>query len=432
MHKILLETYGCTLNQADSDIMEGMLKASGFEVERAAGAAPIPRPGESIIVNTCTVKKATEQKISHRLKVLHASGANVVVTGCMAGANPDIIRANAPNAKILPPGRIAEIPKAFGFGNGISEKAGIKNPDKSGLVPASGTVVSRIPLSEGCLSSCNFCETKFARGPLRSFSEELILKAIEKNVAMGSKEIELTAQDVGAYGLDRKTNIAELAAKVGGISGEFMVRIGMLNPEHLWRYMDGIAEALNSERLYKFIHLPLQSGSNKILKSMGRRYSIEDFTAHVKELRRKTKGITIETDLIVGYPGETEEDFSETLEAVSRIKPTITNISKFTPRPHATASGMKQLANSVIKERCVRLSRHVRQMQHEEFSRMVGSVQKTLITEKNRKSVSGKSLSYLSVAVTNCTDAHLGKFEDVRIDSNSYACLIGRSEAHSL
>lgn len=426
--KILIETYGCTLNQADSDIMHGILEKQGVHVEKGRYDSESHSSYDFVIINTCTVKKATEQKITERLRSLNHLGSRLVVTGCMAGANSDLIERIVPKASLISSGNIMRIYDA------VSEIADGKRAayllqghnDKSGSIPSSGSLIARIPISEGCLSSCSFCETKFARGPLNSFSEELILKAIELNVRKGSKEIELTSQDTGAYGADKGTDIAELVNKATSIDGDFMVRIGMLNPEHLHKYLDGLLEAYRSKKVYKFIHLPVQSGSDRVLSEMGRRYSAEEFTRYAHEIRSKIPDMCIATDVIIGYPTETWEEFEETEHLLRSLGITITNISKYGSRPHTKASSMKQHKGSVMKERSLHISRMVREMQHAAFSSYLGMKIPVLITESGGKSITGRTSSYIPVAVTDANESDMGKRIDVRITGNSYACIIGR------
>ncbi len=428
MERILIETHGCTLNRADSGIMRSVLESKGFEVDSKRYS--YSEGGyDYVIVNTCTVKKQTEQRITERLGRMRALGKRLVVTGCMASANSDMIAKVVPEASIVGTSRISEIGDVIedlreGGKSTLTEY--VKGDKLANYVAGKGRqVIARIPVSEGCISSCSFCETKFARGPLNSFSEELILRAAKMSIDSGAKEIELTSQDMGAYGLDRRTNVAKLSSALSSIEGEFRIRIGMLNPEHLYRYIDDLIYAYNNGKLFKFIHLPVQSGSDSVLRKMGRRYTSDEFRGYARELREKVNGMNIETDIIIGYPAESEDDFAETVNLLEDVKPDVTNLSKFSRRPHAPASRIAGLDNSVIKSRSIMLSRMVRRMQHEEYSRFVGTVRRVLITEENRKSYAGRDDSYRAVAVTNIDDpSELGRFIDVRVTGNSYACLI--------
>lgn len=415
--KAYIKTYGCTLNQADSEIISSVLRANDVGITNSESSADV------VIVNTCTVKRATSQKILYELSKLSNSGKGLVVTGCMAGANQDLIERYAPNASMITMPNIDSITSVA-----MDSRSGVRTvmnqyrkTDRLALLDPANSVIARIPVNDGCSSACSFCETKFARGPLNSFSEKLILASIESNVKNGTKEIQLTSQDMGAYGIDKGTNIVQLMERISMIGGDFRVRVGMLNPEHLHRYFDAFAEALGSDRFYKFAHLPVQSGSNATLRAMKRHYTIEEFDGFVNELREKIPGITIETDIIAGFPSETDSDFDETLDFVKRTKPEVTNVSRFGSRPHAAASLMKQQTSDVINLRSNRLSRVVRSIQHEINDRFIGKKLDVIITEKNSKSFNGRNASYKQVVMPKRegTDRQIGSVHSVLINSAS-------------
>ena len=367
-------------------------------------------------------QKGNRAEVPYALNNLDNAGRKVVVTGCMAGANRDLIEKYAPNASIVTTPNI----------DGISDVAldaakgrrtvlnKYRKSERLALLEPSKSIIAKIGVSDGCVSSCSFCETKFARGSLNSFPEQLILNAIRNSVNKGAKEVQLTSQDMGAYGIDRKTNIAELMAGIAEIEGDFKVRIGMLNPEHLGKYFDALVEQLkNAERFYSFIHLPVQSGSNKILREMKRNCKIEEFDAYAKELRRRIPGITIEIDIIVGFPTETDSDFEETAEFIKRTWPDVTNISRFGARPHAPASGLKQQESETINLRSIKLSRIVRSVQHEINDRFIGKKLNLIITEANEKSFNGRTQGYKQVVLPKGGNIRVGSVIDALIKSAS-------------
>jgi MiaB-like tRNA modifying enzyme len=417
---VLVETYGCTLNQADSDIMQSLLQNAGYSVSTRA------EPGaygdfDYVVLNTCTVKGVTEQRILDRISRLKGKGRKLVVAGCLASASPEKIRRIAPESTILSTRDIDNVVNALETGNSFAQR---RSADKAGLLPLYGNVITRIPISEGCLSSCSFCETKFARGSLNSFSEDVIVRAIEMNVKAGAKEIELASQDTGAYGLDRNTNIANLLSRVSEIEGQFRVRVGMLNPEHLHRYFDDLAYALNDNRIYKFLHLPVQSGSDRILSAMSRHYTVDEYVGYCREAKRRVNGLNIATDVIVGYPAETEEDFAETLNLLKAIRPNITNISRFAARPHARASRLKQLRTEIIKQRSIEASRLSREIQTGIRKGFIGQRRRVLITEKG-KSMMGRDDSYYQISITS-GHAVIGEFIDAEIIGVSPGSMLGK------
>ena len=423
MKKVLIETYGCTLNQADSESMANILSNSGFRVEH--GDSKKTNDFDYLILNTCTVKKPTEQKILHRLKTLSEKKKKIIISGCMVGANKDLILSTMPGANLINNSNITRVLEAIrDLEEGRrAEYISIERIERASHVGITGSVIAKIPISDGCLSNCSFCETKFARGSLNSFPQDLILKAIRINVSKGSKEIELASQDTGAYGLDKHTNIADLVSSASDIDGKFRIRIGMLNPEHLHKYFDDLLEAYKSEKVYKFIHLPLQSGSNEILKDMGRNYTTEEFLSYVKEIRKKFSEMSIATDMIVGYPGESEDDFKDSVSILKEFEPAVTNVSKFSKRPHTRASRLKQLPNTIVKERSTTLSRIARQIESKEKKKFIGRIEEILITEQNKKSAVGRDENYRAVAIMG--NAVSGEVVKVKITGNSSACLVG-------
>ena len=423
MKKVLIETYGCTLNRADSESMANILSNSGFRVEH--GDSRKINDFDYLIINTCTVKKPTEQKILHRLKALSEKKKKIIISGCMVGANKDLLLSAMPGANLINNSNIIRVREAVrDLEEGRrAEYISRELTERASQAGMAGSVISRIPISDGCLSNCSFCETKFARGSLNSFPQDLILKAIRINVSKGSKEIELASQDTGAYGLDKHTNIADLVSLASEIDGKFKIRIGMLNPEHLPRYFDDLLEAYKSEKVYKFIHLPLQSGNDNVLRAMGRNYTTEEFLSYVKEIRKRFKEMSIATDMIVGYPGESEEGFNDSVNILKEFKPAVTNVSKFSKRPHARASRLKQLPNTIIKERSTTLSRIARQIENKEKKKFIGRIEEVLVTEQNKKSAAGRDENYRAVAIEG--NLNLGEFVRARITGNSSACMFG-------
>lgn len=426
--RVLIETYGCTLNQADSEMIGLLLEGGGYEVE--FGRYDARNDFDYVIVNTCTVKAPTEQKALLRLSRLKFLGKRLMVAGCMAGANPEKVRDAVPEASLIAPYRIGKVCEALDrMKNGETVTYTERHvEDKLALAGRSRSespVIAKVAIADGCLSDCSFCETRFARGPLNSFSGRLILESIRSSVARGAREIDVTAQDVGAYGMDKKTNIAELVAKASLISGDFRIRVGMLNPEHLHKYFDELVDAYGSGKVYKFIHLPVQSGSDNVLKSMGRGYTAEEFAERVGELRRKIPGISLETDVMVGYPTETRSDFEETVELIKKIKPEVSNVSRFSVRPHARASKLKQICSEEIKMRSIEMSALVRSIQEKGRREFIGRELKVLVTEKNRGSPAGRSDSYMQVVLEGA-DVPLGDFVSAKITGSTFAYLLGR------
>lgn len=333
---VFVKTYGCTLNQKDGEYIKGVLSKS-FKIVDSEEESDI------IIVNSCGVKSVTENKI---LSYIKSQTKPVYLGGCL----PKMINTKTLNVKgIFDTNTISKLPEQIK--NNIKENLSAIKEDKLKL-PSINTKedIIIIPIAEGCLGDCNYCSVKFARGKLKSYKIEDILKQVK------GKKILLTAQDTGCYGKDINTSLIELLNAITGVEGNFKIRVGMMNPEHVIPILNELIGIYKHPKILKFIHIPVQSGSNKILKDMNRRYTIGQFKKIVRELRKQIPEIHISTDIIVGYPTETEEDFKQTEQLLKELKFEIVNLSKFAPRPKTKASLLRQLPSDEIKRRSKILS----------------------------------------------------------------------------
>ena len=408
--KIYFETYGCTLNQADTDIMKGILVERGDAIVEKEGEADV------LVLNTCTVKGPTENKIIARLKTLN--GKRVVVAGCLS-INRKRVRSVLPNAPLVWPSavsRIAEAVDAAVEGLPVELNELKRAETKSRLYTAP---ILRVPISEGCTGNCHFCQTKLARPVLVSYSEKTIVEWISEGVRRGAKEIQLTSMDTGAYGIDRGTNLVELLKCINGIDGDFLVRLGMINPEHAKSMKDELIGIMKNGKLFRFIHAPVQSGSEKVCKEMGRKHTVKDFRDIVSSFRKEMPDVTIATDIIVGYPTETEEDFQKTVELLEEMKPNVVNLSKFTPRPGTKAAEMKQLPTEKIKERSRKMTEIVRRVCADNNRKYIGKTFPVLVTEKGK----GRTENYKQVAFKE--DAESGSRIKIKIKDANHGSLFG-------
>ncbi|MBI5228358.1 tRNA (N(6)-L-threonylcarbamoyladenosine(37)-C(2))-methylthiotransferase [Candidatus Micrarchaeota archaeon] len=433
MKKVYIETYGCTLNQADSDIMKGVLKQQGYEITEKE------EESDAIIVNTCTVKGATENKIFARMKELQKQGKKFVVAGCMS-ANEPKIRKYISNAPIVGTGALGKIGDAVTRSLGTSnsrEQITFKNYEsKDTLARVLTAPILRIPINDGCTSNCYFCQTKIARPYLKSYSPKTISKWINDGIANGAREVQLTSMDSGAYGIDIKSNLVNLMKLVcdddsddrKNISDqEFLIRLGMINPNHAVRLKKGLIEVLKNKKMYKFIHIPVQSGSEKVCGDMNRDHSVADFVELVESLRTEIPEITLSTDIIVGYPTETTEDYAQTNRLLEELKLDIVNVSKFSPRPGTKAKEMKALDNLVVKGRSTETSALVKRISGEINKKLLGRTYRVLITEKDEgtEDYKGRNINYKQLVVKDY-EGKLGEFCTAKIYDSNHGSLIGK------
>jgi len=352
--RVSAEVYGCPSNTADYEISLGLLRRAGFELVDA------PEKADVNVIFTCTVKQPTVHRMTDVIRRLSSAGKPLVVAGCMPKTEQRVIERIAPQASMVGPGSIEHIVEAVNaaikgnkvifVADGRKAKTGFPRIRKE-------KNVAIIVASSGCLSDCSYCSVKFARGKLRSCPIGELAKEAETLVRDGCKEIQITSQDNGCYGADIGANLAELVEAVSAVPGDFKIRVGMMNPTYVRepKLLAALIAAYKHPKVSKFLHLPVQSGSDRILKLMKRGYSMADFEKIIAEFRKELPDIFVSTDVIAGFPGETDEDFEATMKLIKRVKPNKVNLSKYGARPNTEAAEMEQLPNETVSERSRKL-----------------------------------------------------------------------------
>ncbi len=421
MIKVYFETYGCSASFSNSEIMQGILKNKGYKIVDNIDEADV------VVINTCIVKSPTEVKMWRRLKEFASLNKKVVVAGCMSEVYANKIKELYPNYGIIGPrslDKIEEVVKSVVEGS-PKVFVGKKNFIKAGLPRVrKNKVIDIVQISDGCLGNCSYCSVKFAKGRLFSYPIESIIKDIESSLKEGCEEIWITSQDNSAYGVDfsqsKKSKLPQLLRKISEIKGGFFVRVGMMNPEHIIPVMDELVDSFDSDKIFKFVHIPVQSGSDRVLSLMNRRYSVDDFKEIVKAFRRKFPKITISTDIICGFPTETEEEFNDTLKLIKEVRPAVLNISRYWSRPFTEASKLKQIPGGEIKRRSKALTELFDKISLEENEKWVGWKGKVIIDEVGRV-VIGRNFAYKPIILNS---GELGQIVDVKIKKASTHNLI--------
>ncbi len=412
--KAYLEVYGCTANKSDANLIKGILKENNFKFENKIEKADL------IILLTCTVINTTEQRMLSRLRKFKISSKKVIVSGCMASIQTDLIKKIIPDAIILPPNFTYQILDVINKKNiSFIKKNKTSNPRFF------EDITAPILISEGCMFTCSYCITTFARGKLKSFPIKEIIKDIKLALKQGCREIQLTAQDTSSYGLDKKQNLGKLLDEVCKIDGDFKVRVGMMNPFTCLKKINKIIKGFENKKIYKFLHLPVQSGDNDILKKMNRKYSVEDYLIIIEKFRDKFPDITISTDIIVGFPTETNNQFSNTIKLLKKIKPDITNITRFSARPFTKAKIMKgRIRTEIVKERSKILTEICNEISKEKNLRYISKKYNVLITEKGKNDTFvGRAENYKPVVIEK--NVEIGKTYKVKIEKAASIYLVG-------
>ncbi len=243
--------------------------------------------------------------------------------------------------------------------------------------------IGLVNIEEGCLDRCNYCSTHLVKGVLKSIPPELVVRRVRRKVEAGNREIFLTGQDTSCYGFDLHTNLAVLLQTIlAKVPGDYKIRVGMGNPRHVLSYLDALVETFCDSRIYKFLHIPVQSGSDRVLRAMNRRHSVLDFFKIAEAFKTHFPDLNLGTDIIVAYPEETREDFEKSLELVRKARPSICNITRFVPREGTPAA---KIPNTISKEeryaRSAELSELFQKIAFENNRAFVGS-QKSVVVEK--------------------------------------------------
>lgn len=352
---VYLEEYGCTFNHADTLALVEVLKAQGCTI------VPMSEEADAVVLNTCTVIGPTERLMLRQMR--RYSGQNLFLTGCMPAVQMDAIR-EVCSPEVIPP---EEIRAAYALVNTV--------------VPSAIGVVQ---VGQGCAGRCTYCITRQARGPLQSFQPPDIYSRVQQVVGTGACEVQLTGQDLSSWGLDLGRTLPDLLRGITAFPGEYRLRLGMMNPATVLPILDDLIAAYRSDRIFRFLHLPVQSGSNRVLAAMNRGYTTSDVRQIVRAFREVHPDLTLMTDLIVGFPGETDREFGETLQMITDLSPNKVNVTRYSGRPGTPAACLPELQDSVKKDRSRAVNDHATALYHQKNCRWIGEEVDVVVTEQRK------------------------------------------------
>jgi len=419
--KVYVEVFGCSVNVADSEIVSGLLKEAGHTLTAS------PEEADASVILTCIVKTPTELKMVKRLRELKAEGKALVVAGCMPKAEKWLVEEVVPRASLMGPDsilRTVEVVEETLEGRRV-EALQEKPVDRTSLPRVRKNPVIHIaPIASGCLGECSYCIVKCARGQLCSFRLDGIVEDAKRAIEQGCREIWVTAEDTAAYRW-RGVRLPQLLEELSRINGSFYIRVGMMTPNQAELILEELIEAYRSEKVFKFLHIPVQSGSDDVLRRMRRRYTVDDFRSLVAKFRRAIPDLSLSTDIICGFPGETEEQFRASMRLVEEVRPDVLNISRFWPRPGTEAAEMEdQLHGRETKRRSRMLTGLWRRLSLERSLRWVGWSGEALIDELRGGSLIGRNYAYKPIVFSAA--ARLGDSVEVEITEARVGYLLGR------
>lgn len=429
MKKVYIETMGCQMNKSDSERMFGMLSHFGYEQTENAKEADL------VMVNTCSIRQLSEDKafsligVWGQWKKTINPDLKIGFCGCVAQQKMKEVFRRAPYVDfVLGTHKIYSLPdiiKKINEGERVLE---CEETHKTEDEKASQYVINRvksvnawIPITEGCNNFCTYCIVPYTRGRERSRTPEIIIKEAKDAIAQGFKEITLLGQNVDSYGkdfTDRNYRLAHLLRELNALEGQFRIRFVTSYPTDITDEL--IETVVELDKVCEYFHIPMQSGSSEVLKKMNRRYDRETYAKIVEKVRTKVKDVTITSDFIAGFPGETEEQFIETLTAIDEFELDYSNTAAYSPREKTVAAKWvdKYIDEDTKTERLARLNDKVRENCLKSNKKYVGRTMEVLIenfeNHKGKNVITGKTRNNKIVHIPCDTD-RTGEFLDVKI-----------------
>ena len=419
MAKIFVEAYGCSASFADSEMISGLILNGGHSLVENSSESDLN------IVVTCSVKDSTANKMMHRIKSLKTKP--LIVAGCLPKAEKDTVEKFSENASLLGPNSLGKTLQVINSTLNGSKQIALEDSDlskvglpKVRLNPAVGIV----EIASGCMSECTFCQTKLSKGDLSSYRLGDVVRQVQTEIKEGCKEVWLTSTDNGCYGFDIGTDLPSLVNAVTEIPEEFMVRIGMMNPMYMPRIKENLVDAYDNNKVFKFLHIPVQSGSDKVLNDMKRGHTAGTFREIAKKVKERFENFTISTDIIVGFPSETEEDFQKTVSLLDETKPDVVNLSKYSARPGTDAAELEQIDAAEVKRRSKIIFEQISKLSMESNQKWIGWKGKVLFDEKTDEGIKGRNFAYKPVSVMD--EVNVGQSHIVEITDATVKRLIGK------
>ena len=436
---VYIETLGCQMNKSDSERMLGMLADLGYT------ATDNEKEADLLIINTCNIRQLSADKAYSQLgfwKKLKQQkpSLKICMCGCVAQQDKEEVRRRAPyvdlvfgtlNIPALPEliKRIENDEKVVAI-----EKTPIsRNEEKSRIIRAT-SLNAWVPIIDGCDSFCTYCVVPYVRGRQRSRNWDLIIHEVHDAVEQGFKEITLLGQTVDSYGRDLddpKMTLANLLREISQIDDLLRIRFVTSYPTDI---SDDLIDVVASiDKVCEYFHIPMQSGSNEVLKNMRRRYTREEYLDICNKIRSRVDNVTITSDFIVGFPGETQEQFEETLSIIDEAQLDYSNTAAYSPRKQTPAATWRDrfIPDEVKKERLRILNDKVKSYSKVSNSKYLGKTLEVLVEENKKENASniltGRTRNNKVVHFEGTPDM-IGTLVNVKMDEALDWCLKGTVE----
>jgi threonylcarbamoyladenosine tRNA methylthiotransferase MtaB len=431
MKKVAFYTLGCKVNQYETEAITELFEKEGYQVVEFEDKADV------YVINTCTVTNLSDRKSRQMIRRAKSKNEDsiVAVIGCYAQTAPDEVL-NIPGVNLIigtkDRGKIIdyinEIDSKEDKLDKVNNIMGVRDFEELKVDAYKERTRAFLKIQEGCSQYCAYCIIPYARGPIRSRAPEDVLKEVEKLASAGFKEVVLTGIHLTSYGKDIKTTtLLDIIQKVHKAEGIERIRLGSLEPTVINN--DFINTAKNLKKLCPHYHLSLQSGCNETLNRMNRKYTVEEYKNSVELLRTNFADVAITTDIMVGFPGETEEEFQQTYNFVNEISFAGTHIFKFSPRKGTPAATLpNQVSPDKKEERSNMLIKLGREKTIDFNKKFLGSTVAVLfeqLSNADKNMVEGMTANYIKVLCTG-SEQLKGKIKNVVLESISEDYVLGR------
>jgi threonylcarbamoyladenosine tRNA methylthiotransferase MtaB len=397
-----IRTLGCKVNQYESQVMREALIRLGFREVGASSA-------DAGIINSCTVTAKADsktRKLIHKLKKENPS-MKIFATGCCAVFEEDIkTLGEMPEVyRVIPNKEKMALPSAV---NSVYCSSAGNEPAKERVSGFDSHTRAFLKIQDGCDQTCSYCKVNLVRGPSRSKEKNEILEELEHLTGAGYKEIVLTGICLGAWKGPGGEKLSDLLNDIEKIEGDYRIRLSSIEPNHIDDTL--IGSITGSKRICRHLHIPLQSGSGKVLKAMNRRYDPAQFEELIRKLRAKEPLMGITMDVIVGFPGETENDFKETFDFIRRVRPSRMHVFSYSDRKGTRSFGMKdKVPSDEIKKRADRLIELGEKLKSEFCRQFIGREVEVLVEKRTKNNAPGRASS-----LDNIPEGYTGEYVKVR------------------
>lgn len=443
MKKVYIETLGCQMNKSDTERILGMLSYLGYEATKEVKNS---KSADLLIINTCSIRQLSEDKAYSRLGLWgkwkkSRPELKIAMCGCVAQQTKEAVFKRMPFIDLVfGTHNIYELPDLIKkIESGKKVCAAGENPvgEKDFEIKRTKGVNAWIPITEGCNNFCTYCIVPYTRGRERSRAPEVIIKEAQDALKAGFKEITLLGQNVDSYGKDfplnshPKINLSYLLKELNALEGKFRIRFVTSYPTDITDEL--IDTVVKLDKVCEYFHIPMQSGSSEILKKMNRRYDRETYIKIAQKVREKVKDVTITSDFIAGFPGESEEQFQETLDIMKELELDYSNTAAYSPREQTVAAKWTDLflPEEIKIERLARLNEQNKENCLNSNKKFIGREMEVLIEtfekHKGKNILTGRTRNNKIVHIP-CDKNLVGEFINVKITGAKTWYLIGGLE----